>query len=351
MLDTLEKDLGIHRRVIEGQYYNVSNISDTLDATWTSYPSLAGWASHVASLGQGVVNAVPSVDNSGVCSKMPLKTVSDSIKPSLVPSMVRTSINDSSSNKQDIDASDLPDANMPLSAVRTVYYSNYPDFEKILIWEPFSYLDMIFSNTSQESLGISELVSDYRPVFVSSTVKLLDQGGEKLLLPTGINIVIIVVYEDEPTSLVAYALTSKQYQAQISDDQLEEKHKEKDEDIERDSEDTSVKNIAPYSLQNADSSFEVVAVPSGGITSLSHDVSTSSSSGSNAIVVVDPVLHAKIKHAEIYFGDENFPRKGKYSVVCYCAKQFCMILEDPCHDTRGRSINPTTTRDRRCFHC
>jgi hypothetical protein len=248
MLDTSEKDLGVHRRVLEGQYYNVSNISDTLDAAWTGYPSLAGQAAHVTSLGQGVVNAVPSVDNSGVCSELPLKTVFYSIKTILVPSMVRTATNDSSSNTQDIDASDLPDANMPLSTIRRVYYSNYPDFEKSLIWEPFSYLDMIFSNTSQECLGISKLVSDYRPVFVSSAVKLLDQGGAKLLLPTGIDNVVIAIYEDEPTSMITYALTSKQYQAQISDDQLEEKHKEKDEDTERDSEDSSVKNIAPYSL-------------------------------------------------------------------------------------------------------
>lgn len=330
MLDTSEKDLGVRRRVLEGQSYNVSNLSDTLDAAWTGYPSLAGQAAHVTSLGQGVVNAVPSVDNSGVCSELPLKTVSDSIKPSLVPSMVRTAINDSSSNTQDIDGSDLPDTNMPLSAVRTVHYSNYPDFEKNLIWEPFSYLDMIFSNTSQESLEISELVGDYRPVFVSSAVKLLDQGGAKLLLPTGIDNAVIAVYEDEPTSLIAYALTSKQYQAQISDDQLEEKHKEKDEDTERDSEDSSVKTIAPCSLQNADSSFEVVAVPSWGRTAFSEDISTSSSSGSDEIVAADPVLHAKIRHAEIYFGDENLPGKGKYSVVCYCAKQFNALRKKCC---------------------
>jgi hypothetical protein len=99
---------------LEGQYYNVSNISDTLDAAWTGYPSLAGQAAHVTSLGKGVVNAVPSVENYGVCSELPLKTVFDSIKTSLVPSMVRTATNDSSSNTQDIDASDLPDANMPV---------------------------------------------------------------------------------------------------------------------------------------------------------------------------------------------------------------------------------------------
>lgn len=334
MLDTSEKDLGVHRRVLEGHSCNVSNLSDTLDAAWTGYPSLAGQAAHLTSQGKGVVNAIPSLDNSGACSDLPSKMVSNTIKPSLVPSMVRTEINDSSSDTRDIDGSDVPDANVPLSVVRTAHYSNYPEFEESLIWEPFSYLYMIFSNTSQESSRIIELISDYKPVFVSSVVKLLDQGGAKLLLPTGIDNTVIAVYEDEPTSLIAYAVTSKQYQAQISDDQLEEKHKEKDEDTERYSEDSSVRDNAPYSLQNSDNSFEVAGVPFGGRTSLSEDLSTSSSSGSNEIVVADPVLHAKIRHAEICFGDENFPGKGKYSVICYCAKQFNALRKKCCPTER-----------------
>lgn len=334
MLDTSEKDLGVHRRVLEGHSCNVSNLSDTLDAAWTGYPSLAGQAAHLTSQGKGVVNAIPSLDNSGACSDLPSKMVSNTIKPSLVPSMVRTEINDSSSDTRDIDGSDVPDANVPLSVVRTAHYSNYPEFEESLIWEPFSYLYMIFSNTSQESSRIIELISDYKPVFVSSVVKLLDQGGAKLLLPTGIDNTVIAVYEDEPTSLIAYAVTSKQYQAQISDDQLEEKHKEKDEDTERYSEDSSVRDNAPYSLQNSDNSFEVAGVPFGGRTSLSEDLSTSSSSGSNEIVVADPVLHAKIRHAEICFGDENLPGKGKYSVICYCAKQFNALRKKCCPTER-----------------
>lgn len=334
MLDTSEKDLGVHRRVLEGHSCNVSNLSDKLDAAWTGYPSLAGQAAHVTSQGQGVVNAIPSLDNSGACCELPSKMVSDSIKPSLVPSMVRTEINDSSSGTRDIDGSDLPDANMPLSVVRTAHFSNYPEFEESLIWEPFSYLHMIFSNTPQESLRIIELISDYKPVFVSSAVKLLDQGGAKLLLPTGIDNTVIAVYEDEPTSLIAYAVTSKQHQAQISDDQLEEKHKEKDEDTERDSEDSSVRDTAPYSLQNTDNSFEGAGVPFGGRTSLSEDLSTSSSSGSNEIVAADTVLHTKIRHAEICFGDENLPGKGKYSVICYCAKQFNALRKKSCPTER-----------------
>lgn len=330
ILDTSDKDLGVHRRVLEGHSCSVSNLSDTLDAAWTGYPSSAGQVAHVTSQGQGVANEVPSVDNSGACSELPLKTASDSVKPNLVSSMVRTEINDSSFNKQDIDGSDLPDASMPLSAVRTLHYSKDSEFEKSLIWKPFSYLHMIFSNTSQESLVISELVSDYSPVFVSSAVKLLDQGGAKLLLPTGIDNTVIAVYEDEPTSLIAYALTSKQYQAQISDDQLEEKHKEKDEDTERNSEDSSVRDIAPYSLQSADSSFEVAGAPLGGRTALSEDVSTSSSSGTDEIAAADPMLHAKIRHAEICFGDENLPGKGKYSVFCYCANQFNALRKKCC---------------------
>jgi hypothetical protein len=37
MLDTSEKYLGVRRRVLEGQSYNVSNLSHTLDAAWTVF--------------------------------------------------------------------------------------------------------------------------------------------------------------------------------------------------------------------------------------------------------------------------------------------------------------------------
>jgi hypothetical protein len=37
MLDTSEKYLGFRRRVLEGQSYNASNLSHTLDVAWTVF--------------------------------------------------------------------------------------------------------------------------------------------------------------------------------------------------------------------------------------------------------------------------------------------------------------------------
>jgi 1-phosphatidylinositol-3-phosphate 5-kinase len=41
------------------------------------------------------------------------------------------------------------------------------------------------------------------------------QIGPKFLLPTGINDTVVRVYDDEPTSIISYALVSHEYHLQL----------------------------------------------------------------------------------------------------------------------------------------
>ncbi|CAF2068240.1 unnamed protein product [Brassica napus] len=57
------------------------------------------------------------------------------------------------------------------------------------------------------------IMAEDRPVYVSSYRELEWQSGARLLLPLGINDLVLPVYDDEPTSIIAYALTSSEYKA------------------------------------------------------------------------------------------------------------------------------------------
>ncbi|KAJ6706193.1 1-PHOSPHATIDYLINOSITOL 3-PHOSPHATE 5-KINASE-RELATED [Salix purpurea] len=66
--------------------------------------------------------------------------------------------------------------------------------------------------TSSEKL---DSLREYNPVYISSFRKLELQDQARLLLPVGVNDMVIPVYDDEPTSLISYALVSLEYHAQL----------------------------------------------------------------------------------------------------------------------------------------
>ncbi|XP_071721358.1 1-phosphatidylinositol-3-phosphate 5-kinase FAB1B-like [Rutidosis leptorrhynchoides] len=59
-------------------------------------------------------------------------------------------------------------------------------------------------------------LNEYRAVYISSYCESNLQGGAHLLLPVGINDTVVPVYDDEPTSIISYALLSPDYVSQMS---------------------------------------------------------------------------------------------------------------------------------------
>eukprot|EP01018_Ginkgo_biloba_P039388 Gb_11903 [translate_table: standard] len=335
ILDVLEEDIVVRRTLSEGHSRIMADLSDTLDAAWTGegHPVTAQ-AGHVTSQGQEVHSSDPSFENSRECTELTLKLVSDPVQPTPVPSVVKIGSVDSSSNAQDKGGAELPHGSTPSLPVKSL--DSLEDIDS-WIWVPFSHLYMVYRKGSFRSLlGFPprfELLSGYAPAFLSPVSKLLGQGGA--ILPTGVNDTVIAVYDDEPTSLIAYALASKQYQAQISDKaHEEEKQKEKDGDSERESENLSgVATVISHPLEQSHGSSEVADIPFEGRSNSSEDGSTFedvSTSGSNVIGPVDPLLYTKVMHVEVSFSDESPLRKGKYSVICYYAKQFDALQKKCC---------------------
>ncbi|XP_010432591.1 PREDICTED: 1-phosphatidylinositol-3-phosphate 5-kinase FAB1A isoform X2 [Camelina sativa] len=147
------------------------------------------------------------------------------------------------------------------------------------------------------------IMAEDRPVYVSSYRELEWRSGARLLLPLGVNDLVLPVYDDEPTSIIAYALTSSEYKAQMSGS-----------DKSRDRLDSG----GSFSL------FDSVNLLSlNSLSDLSVDMSRSLSSADEQVSqLLQSSLYLKDLHARVSFTDEGPPGKVKYSVTCYYAKEF-----------------------------
>ena len=155
-------------------------------------------------------------------------------------------------------------------------------------------INKIFLLSSQKL----DTFGEHSHIYISSFREAELQGGPRLLLPVGINDIVVPVYDDEPTSMIAYALTSPEYQRQIS--------------VEGESlvSYTSELNI-PRPVD--DTIFD----PSRSTSSVDENILSMSSSRS-----LDPLSYTKALHARVSYGEDGTLGKVKYTVTCYYAKRF-----------------------------
>ncbi|WCJ42881.1 phosphatidylinositol-4-phosphate 5-kinase family protein [Euphorbia peplus] len=164
------------------------------------------------------------------------------------------------------------------------------------------------SSFNAQKLGIGE----YNPVYVSLFRELERQSGAKLLLPVGVNDTVVPIYDDEPTSIIAYALLSSDYHAQMSE--LEKR---------KDALDTAVSLplFDPVNLLSLNSFDESASDIYRSLGSTEESI-LSVSRGSQGL---DPLSCTKDFHARVSFTDDSFQGKVKYMVTCYCAKRFAAL--------------------------
>jgi len=189
-----------------------------------------------------------------------------------------------------------------------------------------SWLGMPFLNFyrsfNKNFLGSSpklDTFGGYNPMYVSSVGELGLQGGAKWLLPVGFNETVIPVYDDEPTSIISYALMSEDYYSQLS------------EEAERAKEITESSFSLP--LQESASFHQFLSLDESimeSCRSLSIDESMLSTSGPRNYSTSDPLLRAKSSHIRISFTDNGPLDKVKYAVTCYYAKHFDALRKICC---------------------
>ncbi|GJN03572.1 hypothetical protein PR202_ga21028 [Eleusine coracana subsp. coracana] len=149
---------------------------------------------------------------------------------------------------------------------------------------------------SQRSPGVTEklnVVLTRTPTYVPSAKKMVDDGARLLLPQIGYNDdVVVAVYDDEPTSIVSYVMTSEEYARQIT---------------------CRLKSSLSFSHLSNPSEFR------------SHGLE-------GTLPALQDHLDAKGTHFKFSFDDESpiSPDKTKFSVICYFEKYFAALRKKCC---------------------
>ncbi|KAL2555058.1 1-phosphatidylinositol-3-phosphate 5-kinase FAB1B [Forsythia ovata] len=145
------------------------------------------------------------------------------------------------------------------------------------------------------------------PVYLSSFWESEFQGGAKLLLHVGVNETVIPVYDDEPTSIISFALVSPNYLSQLSDE------------LERPKDTADLgQSLDAGNFPSFHSSDEMALLS---YRSLGSGDENTSSSSSRSSLPLDPVSYTKA-HVKVSFVDDGPLGKVNYIVTCYYAKRF-----------------------------
>ncbi|KAL6560021.1 hypothetical protein OROGR_005138 [Orobanche gracilis] len=158
-----------------------------------------------------------------------------------------------------------------------------------------------------------DTLGEYDPVYISSFRDSELQGGARLLLPVGVNETFIPVYDDEPTSIISYALVSPDYFVQLSDEP--ERVKDTADSV------FSLQHLDAGNFQSFNSLDEMMLESYKSLGS-GDEIMLSSLTSSRSSLPLDPVSYTKALHARVSFSDDGPLGKAKYTVTCYYAKRF-----------------------------
>ncbi|GLJ13693.1 hypothetical protein SUGI_0218340 [Cryptomeria japonica] len=318
-----EGDHGMHTVPVEGHFRVLADLSDTLDAAWTGEGQSASVQAMLAT--SQVLDISPVNGTVVACGGEP--AARKDFQPFQQTVAGGKTTCDSILNGQDKGGMEVSDTSTPTSPVKLCNQSE--DFGS-WIGAPLSNLSKrhsrSFKGTVLGSIRLDSLIG-YSPKFVSLFSNLGSNGG-RLVLPSGVNNTVIAVYDDEPTSIISYALSSHEYQASLYDNGPDnEKQKEKDRDKEKEyAESLGMPIGISYPISSSDSSSDLVDFLSKERGSGSEDMYSYSLKGSNSGIsdLSRPV------HVKVSFTDEGLPGKTKYTVTCYFAREFDALRRKCC---------------------
>lgn len=278
--DLLEPELGVRRALSDGPFPVIPSLSETLDAKWT---------------GEDHLGFGTQKDNT---SANPDILMADALTTSVPKETYH-----------------LGDRTEDQNGSKSLYSSNkgHDNMEDSSSWLGMPFLNFYrqFNKNLFASKQKLDTLVDYNPVYVSSFRKPELQGGARLLLPYGVNDTVIPVYDDEPSSIIAYALMSQEYHFQLGDEGEKP----------REGHDFTSPYFSDSGTLQSFSSIDESAFDSqksfGSIEEMIFSMS-----GSRNSSMLDPMFYTKAMHARVSFGEDGPLGKVKYSVTCYYAKRF-----------------------------
>lgn len=165
-----------------------------------------------------------------------------------------------------------------------------------------------------------DALNEYTPAHISLLSDVERQVGPKFLFPIGISDIVVGVYDDEPSSIISYALASHEYHLQMSDE------------LERDIMDATLPLCDSRSASLTESLDECTSELLKSV--ISTEDNTISMPGGKNPLALDPLVPRKVSHIKVNFGDEGPLGQVKYTVVCYYAKQFDALRRLCCPSER-----------------
>ncbi|KAM7484639.1 hypothetical protein LguiA_000648 [Lonicera macranthoides] len=202
----------------------------------------------------------------------------------------------------------LPPSSLHLSMRRSFHASG--DYRN-MVRDPIPNVHRTLSQISPLEAQKRNLLLSTTPSLISSA-SLLPEGAHLMVQPNGPHNVVVVVYDNEPTSIISHALSSKEHEDWVAD-MLSNVPKEM-------SRENSVgSNLAAW---QSFGSLDLDYIHYG---SFGGSQDTSMTIGG---LFTDP----KTPHLKISFEDEspNAGGKVKFSVTCYFAKQFDAFRKKCC---------------------
>ncbi|KAL2481918.1 1-phosphatidylinositol-3-phosphate 5-kinase FAB1B [Abeliophyllum distichum] len=198
----------------------------------------------------------------------------------------------------------------------------YNDLENPSSWMRVPFLTLYHSFNKNSSTNSSKLgkIGDYNPAYISTLRELVHQGGIRLLLSVASGDTVVPVFDDEPTSIISYALVSPDYQNFISEELG--KHRNSVESS------TSLSILDSVNLLSLQSFSEAASESLRSLASAEESIL--SNFGSRSFSSLDPLLFANTLHKTVSFSDDSPQGKVKYSVTCYFAKQFEALRRTCC---------------------
>ncbi|XP_039016949.1 1-phosphatidylinositol-3-phosphate 5-kinase FAB1A-like isoform X2 [Hibiscus syriacus] len=278
---SLESGKVVQKVLLEGEFPIMENLSDTLEIAWTGENHPAG--------------VVPKENGYSV----PGSVLTD------VSAAVDSDLGFCASDPNELEVAHSSQSALPTTGLETM--------EKSMSRANMQFPNVYYSFNKKSLFNAQKLnIGEYNPVYVLSFRELERQSGARLLLPIGINDTVVPVYDDEPTSIISYALVSSDYHSQMS-----ELERPKD----------ASESAVSSSLFD---SMNALSINSSNGSLGSGDDSILSLSGSFSSLVSDPISYTQAFHAKVSFTDDGPLGKVKYSVTCYYAKRFESLRRTCC---------------------
>ncbi|CAK9869380.1 unnamed protein product [Sphagnum jensenii] len=323
----LDGECGARRSLSEEHFPILANLSNRLDAAWTgegipigpctvhATPTVEGTDSRGATVPCGVT------DGEVVCSQsdqLDLRMISK-LKP--VNCKVGVGVGDPSALTSPLKGNDREKDGIEDTRA---WVGGFPSS---------SQKAMSRSGSTKSSVIGSPPRADLKwlpstPILSSQTGQMGVQEAARYHLPTGINDTVVAVFDDEPTSIIAYALLSHEYQVNIEGVHTEmekEQPREKSKDKDENSEDMRslshpIQLLGGVAGTNLGSDLSKEKIPAN---SRAPELST-------AIRKKEAGVDMKPLHVKVHFADTVQQRKMEFRVTCYYAKQFDSLRKKCC---------------------